>query len=515
LLQARRDLRPERVAAARALARESRVEDLRTAVAELRADPDLTPDEDLELGIALAVCLTNAEDLPGARMELERVRPLLPRVSALSAASFHTSVGISADGDGDEAVASIVLALASVESVSEASRELALVLRNCGMRLAMEQLFRLAVETTQRAVAVAAAAGLSPGTWQQAVGYAMLCWAMRLEHLGQDEEARARWLDAEQQLSLALADPEIGVLPGALVRANRALVLARLGDAADARRSLEESRDIPARPVTPLLRRRRLHSECVVLLAEGKQEDARHLLTAYWQEAAAQKLPPFAEDGAFLLARLAAAEGRSADALRWYREVHERYGRAQYAVWVSRAAAARLRVDQEALLRRAQQLEYDSLSDPLTEVPNRRAFDANLPRLVGDAQAAGAPLSLAILDVDRFKRVNDTHGHLVGDEVLRTVAQLLREHTRTADRCARYGGDEFVLCLPAGTREAAPAVARLVRAVAECDWSAVAEGLTVTVTAGVAELGPADTASTLFWSADQSLLAAKRSRPPG
>ena len=91
MLQARRDLRPERVAAARALARESRVEDLRAAVAELRADPDLTPDEDLELGIALAVCLTNAEDLPGARMELERVRPLLPRVSALSAASFHTS----------------------------------------------------------------------------------------------------------------------------------------------------------------------------------------------------------------------------------------------------------------------------------------------------------------------------------------------------------------------------------------------------------------------------------------
>ncbi|HVC72535.1 MAG TPA: hypothetical protein VNC85_02060, partial [Mycobacteriales bacterium] len=317
MLQARRDLRPERIAAARALARESRVEDLRAAVAELRADPDLTPDEDLELGIALAVCLTNAEDLPGARMELERVRPLLPRVSALSAASFHTSVGISADGDGDEAVASIVLALASVESVSEASRELALVLRNCGMRLAMEQLFPLAVETTQRAVAVAAAAGLSPGIWQQAVGYAMLCWAMRLEHLGQDEEARARWLDAEQQLSLALADPEIGVLPGAVVRANRALVLARLGDAADARRSLEESRDIPARPVTPLLRRRRLHSECVMLLAEGKQEDARHLLTAYWQEAAAQTLPPFAEDGAFLLARLAAAEGRSADALRW------------------------------------------------------------------------------------------------------------------------------------------------------------------------------------------------------
>jgi diguanylate cyclase (GGDEF)-like protein len=183
-------------------------------------------------------------------------------------------------------------------------------------------------------------------------------------------------------------------------------------------------------------------------------------------------------------------------------------------VWVSRAAAARLRVEQEALLRRARQLEYDALSDPLTRVPNRRAFDANLPRLVGDAQAAGSPLTLAIIDVDRFKRVNDTHGHLVGDEVLRTVARLLREHTRDADRCARYGGDEFVLCLPAGRREAAAAVARIIRAVAAHPWSQVVPGLRVTVTAGLAELGPTDTSTTLFWSADQSLLAAKRSRPP-
>jgi diguanylate cyclase (GGDEF)-like protein len=517
LLQARRDLRPERVAAARALGTEGRVEDLRAAVAELRDDAELSADEAMELGLALVVALTNAEDFPAARAEVERVRPLLPRVSSLSAAKFHTCVGISATGagDGDESIASIVLALASVESVSEASKDLALVLRNCGMRLAMEQLFPLAVETTQRAVAVAAAAGLPPGSWQQAVGYAMLCWAMRLEHLNQDEEARARWLDADEQLAAALADPEIGTLPGALVRANRAMVLARLGDARGARRCLEESRDTPARPVTSLLRRRRLHAECVVLVAEDRLDDARHLLTAYWQEASGQRTPPFAEDGAFLLARVAEADGRSADALRWYREVHERYGRAQYEVWVSRAAAARLRVEQEALLRRAQQLEYDALSDPLTEVPNRRAFDANLPRLVGDAQAAGSPLTLAIIDVDRFKRVNDDHGHLLGDEVLKTVARLLREHTRTADRCARYGGDEFVLCLPAGRREAAAAVARIVRAVADHAWGELAPGLAVTVTAGLAELAPADTASTLFWAADQSLLAAKRSRPAG
>ena len=514
MLQARPGLRPERVAAARARAPGGRLLERPAAVAALRADPDLSPDDELQLGVSLALALTNTEDLAAARTELDLIRPLLPQVTALSAATFHTCVGITADR-GDDAVASIVLALASVESVSDASRDLALVLRNCGMKLAMEQLFPLAVETTQRSVAVASAAGLSTGVWQQAVGYAMLCWAMRLEHLGQDAEAHERWLDADEQLAGALADPELGVLPGALLRANRALGLARLGDAEGSRRCLEESRDTPARPVTSLLRRRRMHAECVVLMAEGRGQDARHLLTAYWHEAAGQPTSPFAEDGAFLLARLAEQDGRSADALRWYREVHERYGRAQYAVWVSRAAAARLRVEQEALLRRARQLEYDSLSDPLTEVPNRRAFDANLPRLVGDAQAAGSPLTLAILDVDRFKRVNDEHGHLVGDEVLRTVARVLADHTRTADRCARYGGDEFVLVLPAGRREAAAAVARIVRAVASYDWGEVTDDLNVTVTAGLAEMAPTDTATTLFWSADQSLLAAKRSRPPG
>jgi diguanylate cyclase (GGDEF)-like protein len=517
MLQVRPDRRRERLAAAHALGSEGRVDELRTAIAELHADPTLvlTPDDEVVLGVALATALVNCEEMVAAREELERVRPLLPDASALAAARFHTLVGWATEpGGGDAAVSNIVLALASVESVSEPCRDLALVLRNCGMKLATEQLFPLAVETTQRGAAVAAAAGLTPGVWVQAVGYATLTWAMRLEHLGLDDEAAQRWHETADQLAEAAADPDLGLLAAAVVRANRALALARLGDAVGARRSLEESRGIAARPVTPGLRRRRLHAECAVLAAERRHADARHLLTAYWQEADRLPMPPFSEDGAFLLARVAEAEGRAADALRWYREVHERYGRAQYEVWVSRAAAARLRVDQEALLRRAQQLEYDSLSDPLTGVPNRRAFDATLPRLVGDAQAAGSPLTLAILDVDRFKRVNDTHGHLVGDEVLRAVAGLLRRHTRDADRCARYGGDEFVLCLPASERDAASAVARIIRAVAEHPWSEVAAGLAVTVTAGIAELGPTDTSTTLFWSADQSLLRAKRARPP-
>jgi diguanylate cyclase (GGDEF)-like protein len=520
MLQARPDRRPERIAAARALAGEGRVDELRDAVAALQGDPtiELTDDDEVILAVALSVALTNCEQFADARAELERVRALLPAASPLAAAMFHTCIGLSLghqtdeDESGDEAIASIVLALASVESVSEAGRDLALVLRNCGMKLAMEQLFPLAVETAQRGVAVAEAAGLAPGQWMQSVGYASLCWAMRLEHLGLDAEAAERWKAADDQFAAAIADPDNSLMLAALARANRAIAAARLGRPADARANLEESRETPARPVTSLLRRRRLHAECAVLAAEGRYADARHLLTAYWHEATRLRTPPFCEDGAFLLARVAEAEGRPADALKWYREVHERYGRAQYEVWVSRATAARLRVEQEALLRRAEQLEYDALSDPLTGAPNRRAFDAELPRLVGDAQAAGSPLTLAILDVDRFKRVNDTHGHLVGDEVLRTVARLLHEQIDEPDRCSRYGGDEFVLALPAAAREAAATVSRIVRAVAEHRWSEVAAGLRVTVTAGLAELRAVDTSTTLFWAADQSLLAAKRAR---
>src|SRR3954452_17160706 len=207
MLQARPDRRLERIAAAPALAGEGRVDELRGAVAELQADPaiELSSDDQVILAIALSVALTNCEQFADARAELERVRTLLPAAAALTAAMFHTCLGLSLghqtddDGSGDEAIASIVLALASVESVTEAGRDLALVLRNCGMKLEMEQLFALAVETAQRGVAVAEAAGLAPGQWMQSVGYANLCWAMRLEHLGQDAEAAERWKAADEQ----------------------------------------------------------------------------------------------------------------------------------------------------------------------------------------------------------------------------------------------------------------------------------------------------------------------------
>jgi diguanylate cyclase (GGDEF)-like protein len=217
---------------------------------------------------------------------------------------------------------------------------------------------------------------------------------------------------------------------------------------------------------------------------------------------------------AWLLGQVALATGDKAGALRWHREMHERYGRAQYEAWMSRATAARLRVEQEVLVRRTRELESDVLSDPLTGIPNRRSFDAELPRLAAATHAGGPPLTLAVVDIDHFKQVNDDFGHSVGDEVLRRVATVVREHCRAEDLCARYGGDELVVCLRLGLAEAAAVAARIADAIAGCPWSSVAPGLAVTVSVGLAELAGGDTPVTLFWAADQSLLTAKRTRRP-
>src|SRR3712207_1971718 len=116
---------------------------------------------------------------------------------------------------------------------------------------------------------------------------------------------------------------------------------------------------------------------------------------------------------------------------------------------------------QAALLRR------HALEDPLTGLGNRRSAERRLAGL----RLGTEPLSLAVVDVDRFKEVNDDTSHSHGDEVLRRVAALLREHSRLDDEVYRWAGDEFLVVLPAATQsQALAAVERLRAAVAEADW---------------------------------------------
>lgn len=117
-----------------------------------------------------------------------------------------------------------------------------------------------------------------------------------------------------------------------------------------------------------------------------------------------------------------------------------------------------------ANLRNLAQAQSRAQTDPLTELPNRRALDAMLKRMFAQANRSGAPLSLVLIDVDHFKDVNDTFGHDCGDELLLTVATALAQSVRASDFVARLGGDEFIVALPATDLEGAVNVSQKLRA---------------------------------------------------
>lgn len=112
----------------------------------------------------------------------------------------------------------------------------------------------------------------------------------------------------------------------------------------------------------------------------------------------------------------------------------------------------------------ARELNFHANHDPLTGLHNRRAFRSRLQRAIGHAHAFAGSHALLYLDLDRFKTVNDSSGHLAGDELLRQLAVLLRKQLREHDTLARLGGDEFAVLLENATREAAIRVAEKIRA---------------------------------------------------
>jgi diguanylate cyclase (GGDEF)-like protein/PAS domain S-box-containing protein len=150
--------------------------------------------------------------------------------------------------------------------------------------------------------------------------------------------------------------------------------------------------------------------------------------------------------------------------------------------------------------------ERQALSDALTGIPNRRAAELELQKALARSLRGKTPLSLALFDVDHFKRVNDLHGHATGDEVLKAVAAVLDQAKRLTDTVARWGGEEFIAILPVPLGGAATFCDRVRAQIAELSLPGVGR---VTISAGVAELGPEDAGEALLARADQRLYAAK------
>jgi diguanylate cyclase (GGDEF)-like protein len=206
-----------------------------------------------------------------------------------------------------------------------------------------------------------------------------------------------------------------------------------------------------------------------------------------------------------------AAMGRPAEALHWLeayradsRRAHAR-SRELWAEMFVRRSRLREAERQTAHLRRV------ALEDPLTGLGNRRSAERRLAGM----RVGAEPVSLAVVDIDRFKAVNDDASHSHGDQVLRRVADLLREHCRTGDEVYRWAGDEFLVVLPTATEpQALTAVDRLRAAVADADWGGLQLSEPVTVSIGVAT-APAAADEPLGWrslfdTADLHLFTAKR-----
>ncbi len=162
----------------------------------------------------------------------------------------------------------------------------------------------------------------------------------------------------------------------------------------------------------------------------------------------------------------------------------------------------------QSIIRQLQRrLLQQAITDPLTGAFNRRHMATRLEEARETSRRSGAPVSLLVIDIDHFKRINDEHGHEAGDTVLRGVVSIARGRARKVDLVFRMGGEEFVLLLPDTAEAAALAVAEDLRRTIE--GAALLDGRPVTASIGVGGLQPADSVDSWLKGADAALYAAK------
>jgi diguanylate cyclase len=173
----------------------------------------------------------------------------------------------------------------------------------------------------------------------------------------------------------------------------------------------------------------------------------------------------------------------------------------------------RLQAAEKQLAAQAEEIkahESEARTDSLTGLANRRAFDSELKRRISEYERTGTPVTLILLDIDFFKKFNDTHGHQVGDEVLKQVAKTLRQQAREMDVPCRYGGEEFAVILPATDAQGGCHVAERIRkAVENCVINHENKSLKVTCSLGVSQARPGDDPAKIVRRSDDALYKSK------
>jgi len=176
----------------------------------------------------------------------------------------------------------------------------------------------------------------------------------------------------------------------------------------------------------------------------------------------------------------------------------------------SLAASTAIALTRERVRLQAESLAHAAAIDPVSGLFNRRYFHVRIDEELQRAQRHNMPLGLLMIDLDDFKQVNDTYGHLVGDMVIRETAEIIRRSVRLFDVCTRFGGEEFAIVMPGSGTESAGAVAERIRQRIQAYRSADIEGLRITASVGVAVSLHEMSVQDLISSADQALYLAKR-----
>ncbi|MCG8688768.1 MAG: GGDEF domain-containing protein [Desulfobacterales bacterium] len=167
-----------------------------------------------------------------------------------------------------------------------------------------------------------------------------------------------------------------------------------------------------------------------------------------------------------------------------------------------------------ALKQELEGLRHEAKTDMLTGLLNRRGFEEAVAKATSTARQNNTPLTLIIADIDHFKKVNDTYGHLIGDNVLKMLSNLIKEHIKGKDIASRFGGEEFIIVLPETDLKGGSALAEHIRTSLESmRWRTKQSGKAIgaiTISLGIAQYAPGENLDTLIQRADNALYTAKQ-----